>query len=204
MPDNISARMRARAARTSGAPTPCAAAPGTADTLGAPVPRLAVESDLPAIVAIYNSTIPARGSTADLEPVTVESRRPWFAQHSAERRPLWVVEQDGEVLAWVSLDDYKQRAAYGVTAEVSVYVRDDVRGRGIARALCQYAIAAAPRLGLTRLLAVVFAHNEPSVGLFRSLGFERWGLLPGVTVLDGVERDVLLLGLRVSPAGERA
>ena len=52
--------------------------------------RHATENDLPAIVEIYNASIPSRMSTADLEPVTVESRRAWFLKHSPERYPLLV------------------------------------------------------------------------------------------------------------------
>jgi len=47
------------------------------------------------------------------------------------------------------------------------------------------------------LLGFVFAHNTPSLALFGRFGFERWGLLPRVAVLDGVERDVAILGLRL-------
>jgi len=48
--------------------------------------------DLPAIVAIYNAAIPGRMATADLEPLSVESRRQWFNEHLPGSRPLWVVE----------------------------------------------------------------------------------------------------------------
>jgi len=69
--------------------------------------------------------------------------------------------------------------------------------RGIARGLMQQAIARAPELGLTTLLGFVFAHNTGSVALCERFGFQRWGLLPRVAVLDGVERDLLILGLRL-------
>ena len=51
--------------------------------------------DLPRIVEIYNSTIEGRMATADLEPVTVEQRVPWFEEHSPDHRPLWVMKQAG-------------------------------------------------------------------------------------------------------------
>ncbi|MFP3710773.1 N-acetyltransferase, partial [Paraburkholderia sp. SIMBA_009] len=54
--------------------------------------RDATLDDLPAIVAIYNSTVPSRQVTADLEPVSIDSRRAWFEAHGREKRPLWVVE----------------------------------------------------------------------------------------------------------------
>src|SRR5690242_2284982 len=71
--------------------------------------RFAQESDLPAIVAIYNQTIPRRMATATLEPVTVEERLPWFREHNAARHPLWVVCNDDEVVAWQSLSTFNSR-----------------------------------------------------------------------------------------------
>ncbi|HYS81125.1 MAG TPA: GNAT family N-acetyltransferase [Anaeromyxobacteraceae bacterium] len=158
--------------------------------------RLAVPGDLPRVVAIYNASIPGRLATADTEPVTVEQRQPWFAAHGA-RRPLWVDEQEGGVLGWVSLSSFYGRPAYGATAELSVYVAPEAQRRGLARALLAHAIAEAPRLGLTTLLGFVFGHNTPSQALLGQQGFARWGHLPRVAVLDGVERDLDILGLRV-------
>ena len=53
--------------------------------------RIATEADLPAIVAIYNSTIPGRQVTADTEPVSVDSRKGWFASHQSKTHPLWLL-----------------------------------------------------------------------------------------------------------------
>ena len=56
--------------------------------------------DLPAIVEIYNQSIPAGTATADTQPITVESRLQWFAQFSPEKRPIWVAENEaGQIVA---------------------------------------------------------------------------------------------------------
>ncbi len=159
--------------------------------------RLASPGDLPRIVAIYNASIPGRLATADTAPVTVEQRRPWFDAHGP-RRPIWVVKRDGAIGGWASLGDFYGRPAYGATAELSVYVAPEARRRGLARALVQHAIGACGTCGVTTLLAFVFGHNEPSLALLERLGFRRWGHLPRVAVLDGVERDLVLLGLRTA------
>jgi phosphinothricin acetyltransferase len=160
--------------------------------------RLATTGDLPAIVGIYNATIPTRASTADLEPVSVVSRRPWLARHDPERRPCWVLDVDGEVAAWLSFENYKDRAAYSITAEVSIYVGEAHRRKGYARMMLDHALDEAPGFGLERLLAVIFGHNEASIRLFESAGFAQWGLLPAVTRLDGKPADIVILGRAVT------
>ena len=60
--------------------------------------RNAVEADLRAIVTIYNASIPSRLATADLNPVSVESRLEWFYQHSSTSRPILIMEIDQVIL----------------------------------------------------------------------------------------------------------
>ena len=60
------------------------------------------------------------------------------------------------------------------------------------------AITDAPSIAIDRLIGFVFAHNPPSLKLFEKFGFERWGELPCVTLRDGVECDVIILGRRVA------
>ena len=162
--------------------------------------RDATPADLPAIVAIYNSIIPGRMVTADLEPVTVEARTPWLDAHDPAHRPVWVLENDdGRVIAWLSFDTFYPRAAYDGTAMIAIYVDETHRGRGLGRQLLTRAIEHAPSLGVRVLLGYIFAHNAPSLALFAQFGFERWAHLPGVTRLDGVDRDVIIMGKRVAP-----
>ncbi|MEY4938798.1 MAG: hypothetical protein RIQ93_533 [Verrucomicrobiota bacterium] len=162
--------------------------------------RDALETDLAAIVEIYNATIPGRMVTADTEPVSVESRRAWWRAHNPETRPLWVVLEQGSVCAWLSFNSFYGRPAYQPTAEVSVYIAESHRRRGLGRQLLQRAIAQSPACGIRTLLGFIWAHNEPSLQLFAGLGFTTWGHLPRVAVLDRVERDLLIVGRRVAEA----
>lgn len=159
--------------------------------------RIATHADLPRIVEIYNSTVPSRDVTADLEPVSVDSRVEWFDAHSPAHRPLWVVDGDAGLAGWLSFSSFYGRPAYDHTAEISIYLDAAQRRRGLGGFLLDEAIAHAPTLGLKVLLAFVFAHNHPSMALFGRRGFASWGLLPGVAVLDATERDLAILGLRI-------
>jgi L-amino acid N-acyltransferase YncA/predicted O-methyltransferase YrrM len=156
--------------------------------------RDAVEADLPAIVEIYNATVPTRTVTAELEPTTVEARLPWFREHSPEQYPFWVAESEGCVIGWLDFKRFLPRCAYRGTAEISVYVDEKFRRRGVAQRLLEDAIARAPSLGIRALVGLIFGHNEPSLKLFQRLGFERWGFFPAVAQLDGVARDLVVMG----------
>jgi phosphinothricin acetyltransferase len=161
--------------------------------------RNATLEDLPAIVAIYNAAIPGRMATADLEPVSVDSRRTWFNEHSSNARPLWVLEEGDEIKGWLSFQSFYGRPAYRATAELSVYIATDAQRRGYARKLVAEAIRRAPEFGLKTMLGFIFGHNAPSLALFGSYGFEQWAHLPRVAEMDDIERDLLILGLRLSP-----
>ena len=159
--------------------------------------RIARREDLPEIVAIYNSTVASRMVTADTEPVAVESRSHWFEVHLPSSRPLWVVEREGGVAAWLSFSSFYGRPAYRRTAELSVYVQEDFRQQGLGRYLLMQALLEAPALEVDTLLGFIFGHNLPSLALFGAFGFSRWGNLPKVAVLDGIERDLVIVGRRV-------
>jgi phosphinothricin acetyltransferase len=160
--------------------------------------RDALQKDLPVIVAIYNSTVASRMVTADTEPVTVESRQQWFEAHSTTKRPLWIIENDlHEIIGWVSFQSFYGRPAYDATAEVSIYITSEQRGKGLGKIILQHCINNAHSLGITTLLGYIFAHNKPSIKLFTQLGFSEWALLPNIAVLDGQERSLKILGKRI-------
>lgn len=160
--------------------------------------RLARQEDLNAIVAIYNSTVASREVTADTEPVSVESRQAWFDEHTPDKRPLWVAERDGEIIGWLSYSNFYGRPAYSGTAELSVYIHEQARGQGLGSYFLEQAIAFAPSIKVHTLLGFVFGHNQPSLKLFESFSFERWADMPRVATLDGIERDLVILGKRVA------
>ena len=159
--------------------------------------RDAAEGDLPAIVEIFNAAVRTRMSTAQLDPVSVEERLPWFREHSSDSHPLWVAEIDGKIAGWLSFHSFMTRCAYRGTVELSVYVDEKFRRAGVGGQLLEKAIAHSPSLEISALVGCIFGHNEPSLRLFERLGFERWGVLPRIARLDGIERDLVMVGRHV-------
>jgi phosphinothricin acetyltransferase len=160
--------------------------------------RNATLEDLPEIVAIYNSIIAGRMVTADTDPVTVESRLHWFNVHSPEKHPLWMVEDNGETVGWVSFQAFYGRPAYAGTAEISIYLHEAHRGKGYGKTILRYAMEQCATIKIHTLLGFIFAHNLPSLRLFEQLGFTEWAHLPNIAVLDGEERSLNILGKRVN------
>lgn len=159
--------------------------------------RDAQETDLPAIVAIYNAAIPGRMATADVEPVTVDSRRPWFHEHVPGRFPLWVAEDGKWIAGWLAFRMFYGRAAYAAAAEVSLYIAPEAQRQGVGRLLLSEAVRRAASLGLKTLLYFSFAHNTASCRLAETMGFQEWGCLPDIAELDGVPRSLVILGRKV-------
>lgn len=162
-----------------------------------PTFRFARLADLQRVVDIYNSTIASRIVTADTEEVSLEERTPWFFEHTETRRPLWVIEVDGVICGWVSFQDFYGRPAYKNTVEVSIYLDAQFRGQGLGKKAIQFALDACPALHIETLLGFIFGHNTPSLALFKHFGFEQWGFYPAVAELDGLKRDLIILGKQI-------
>jgi L-amino acid N-acyltransferase YncA len=160
--------------------------------------RIAKETDLPFIVAIYNQAIPSHRSTANITPVSVEGRKAWFLEHEPLSHPIFVADINGKVAGWCSLSVYRPgRMALRFTSEISCYIDDSYQHRGVGNALMRHALDACPSLGIKNVVAVIIDSNVASRKLVEGLGFQEWGHLPRVLDFDGVEFGEFYFGWRV-------
>ena len=178
----------------------------------------AKKEDLFAILAIYNQSIPGKQATANLTPVSCEERRDWFEEHvNSATRPIYIVRAVEEaeivggggkgqtvspIVAWGSFSDLYARPAYHISTEISIYLHQDYHGQGLGSLLTRWMLTQAPSLGIHNVVALIFAHNQPSLGLFRKLGFEQWGYMPKVCDMQGFIADVVMLGKAVMAAND--
>jgi L-amino acid N-acyltransferase YncA len=163
---------------------------------------LAQQSDLPFIVAVYNQAVATRLATADLEPITVASRSNWFEEHQDPQRPLWIIKEANTSVGWACLSNFYGRPAYQQTVEISIYIDSAFQGKKLGSATLKLVIEQAAALNITTLLAFIFSHNYPSIALFEKAGFEVWGKLPTVALMDDTLRDVTLLGKKINIAAK--
>jgi L-amino acid N-acyltransferase YncA len=140
---------------------------------------------------IYAEGIATRNATFETE---VPRWDDWNAAHLASHRLVAVVE--GEVVGWIALAPVSKRACYRGVAEVSAYVAEEARGRGIGAALLERLIESAEASGIWTLETGVFPENAPSLALLKRFGFRKVGVRERVAQQNGVWRDVVLMERR--------
>ncbi len=97
----------------------------------------------------------------------------------------------------MSFQSFYGRPAYHSTVEISIYISPDFEHQGLGKQLLTKAITESPNLGLNTLVSFIFAHNYSSLKLFEEFSFQHWGNLPKIADLDSVQRDLMIMGLRV-------
>jgi len=156
--------------------------------------RQATLDDLGQVTEIYNDAIKKTTTTFDTEPKTSEEQEKWFAAHDA-RHPVLIAEQDGIVVGWASLSQWSDRCAYCDTAEISLYVTEKHRRKGIGKKLMKAIIREGKTAGLHTVIARIADGNEISIDLCKSAGFQHIGTMREVGKKFGKLLDVNLMQL---------
>ncbi|MBT3208491.1 MAG: N-acetyltransferase [Bacteroidetes bacterium] len=160
--------------------------------------RLANNKDLFQINEIYNQSIPSRTSTADLEPISIEDRKKWFAEHNNYKYPIFVAENEEMILGWISLSPYRPgRMALQYVAEVSYFIHEDFQNLGLGSELLDFVINNSHKYEIKNLIAILLEHNIQSIKLLEKFGFEKWGHMPNIANFDGEEYGHLYYGLKI-------
>ena len=153
--------------------------------------------DWPHVRAIYLEGIATGNATFETDAPPWEA---WDRAHVAEPR-LVARDPDGSVLGWVAVTPVSGRCVYAGVADLSVYVANSAKSRGVGRALLQALIESSERAGIWTLQAGIFPENAPSLALHRACGFRDVGRRERIGKMHGVWRDVLLLERRSGSAG---
>jgi L-amino acid N-acyltransferase YncA len=126
----------------------------------------------------------------ETEPRSPQERRSWLAARDA-RYAVVVVESDGVVVGWASLNMFNAREAYRHVADI--YVARAARGQGAGTALLERLVDLGREGGFHKLVLAGFPANAASVALYRRLGFREVGIYKEQGLLDGAWVDVLLM-----------
>ncbi len=154
--------------------------------------RSATVEDAPAVLEIYNHEVLTSTVTFDLVPRTLAEQESWITDRSGAHVVL-VVEDDGEVVGFGALSQYRERAGYATTVEDSVYVHEDHRGKGVGRLLLAELVERATAHGFHALMAKVVGDHQASINLHAAAGFDVVGHEREVGRKFGRWLDVVLL-----------
>ena len=144
--------------------------------------RKAEAKDVPRLMDIYNYEVLHGTATFDIHPKDLSERMVWFQEHQERNHPLIVAEmEDGRVAGYASLSSYREKEAYAATAELSLYIAVECRGKGAASALIQEILRLAKEeTELYTVISVITAGNDASVHLHEKFGFACCGTMKDV------------------------
>ena len=154
--------------------------------------RSASEADVPAIQSIYAHHVLHGTGTFEEEPPPVEEMLERYRE-VVDHGWSWLVAVDATgVLGYAYYAQFRDRSAYRYCAEDSVYVREDVRGQGVGKALVAQLIEDATQQGMRQMIAVIGdSENVGSIGVHATLGFHVIGTMRSVGVKFGRWLDVV-------------
>jgi len=156
--------------------------------------RAATEADIAEIQSIYAHHVLTGAGTFEEVPPSVEEMADRVAK-VLQRGWSWLVATDATgVLGYAYYTQFRDRSAYRFCAEDSVYVREDVRGQGVGKALVARLIDDATAAGMRQLIAVIGdSENTGSIGVHASLGFHMVGTMRAAGIKFGRWLDVVTM-----------
>jgi L-amino acid N-acyltransferase YncA len=156
--------------------------------------RDATEADVPDIQAIYAHHVLCGTGTFEEEPPSVEEMVRRFHK-VVDQGYVWLVAIDATgTLGYGYYTPFRDRSAYRFTVEDSIYVRENVRGQGVGKALVARLIELATAAGLRQMIAVIGdSENVSSIGVHASLGFHMVGTMKAAGIKFGRWIDVVTM-----------
>ena len=161
--------------------------------------RPSVETDVPAMLAIYAHHIKSGLGAFDPEPMHDEDIKRRRKNMLRRRLPHLVAERDGVVVGYAYAVPFRKRPAYRYAVKHSIYVHPDHLHSGIGRVLLPALVDACSAAGFRQMFAYVDAENVPSQNLHEAFGFRRVGMLEGVGYKFGRWTDSLLMQRALGP-----
>ncbi|MBE7370069.1 GNAT family N-acetyltransferase [Ramlibacter pallidus] len=156
--------------------------------------RPSTDADVPAITAIYAHHVLHGTGTFETTPPTEQDMTTRRLDVLARGLPYLVAEQGGKVLGFAYCQWFKPRPAYRYSAEDSIYLHADAAGQGLGKKLLADLVQQAEAAGVRKLIAVIGdSANAGSIGVHRSLGFSKVGVIQSCGWKFGRWLDIVLM-----------
>ncbi|SHM00808.1 arsinothricin resistance N-acetyltransferase ArsN1 family B [Phytopseudomonas punonensis] len=151
--------------------------------------RVASAADAETIQAIYAPVVLGSAISFEEVPPSVEDMRGRILA-TLETYPYLVAEQEGTVIGYAYASQHRARAAYRWAVDVTVYIAENARRKGVGRRLYETLLPMLKGMGYRSIYAGIALPNEGSVGLHERLGFRHIGTFPQVGYKHGAWHDV--------------
>lgn len=139
--------------------------------------REACENDVSRILEIFNEALLTSTAIYAYEPATLKEQLEWFHHKLSESYPIYVGEENGEVMGYCTYGPFRTRPAYQYTVEHSVYVDHRFRHRGYGKILLEKIIDSADKAGYKTMVAGIDSLNTVSIALHLACGFTYSGTI---------------------------
>ena len=160
--------------------------------------RLITQDDIASCLDIYNYEVVNGVATLDLEPRTLTEWQAWFEAHQTQEHCIIVGIMDDVVVGYASLSPYRTKDAFKSTVELSIYIHEDYRGKGVASKLMAHILDHARVTDtLHTVVSVITAGNAASTVLHEQFEFTYCGLTPQVGFKHGKYQDTETYALLV-------
>jgi phosphinothricin acetyltransferase len=159
--------------------------------------RAMLPGDWPAVRAIYMEGIASGISTFEVDAPNWEN---WDHGHRQNCR-LVALSPENQILGWAALSQISKRSAYHGVAEVSIYISERARGKGVGKVLLSRLVDESEQDGIWTLQAGIIAENEASIRLHTACGFRMIGRRERISKLNGIWHDTVLMERRSSIVG---
>jgi phosphinothricin acetyltransferase len=128
--------------------------------------------DLEELNELYNHYVRETPITFDLDEITMDARKEWFASFGG-RYILLVAVNDGSVVGYAHSKQFRPKQAYETSVETTVYLHHEHHGKGTGTALYERLFAELSGLDIHRVYAGITVPNPASFALHRRFGFEQ-------------------------------
>ena len=155
--------------------------------------RVAGPNDAPAFAAIYAPIVANTVISFEVQPPSPDEMEQRVTT-TLERTPWLAAEHNGDVVGYAYASAHRARAAYRWSVDVSAYVHERGRRRGIGGKLYTALLAILAEQGYCRAHAGITLPNDASIALHRSVGFEPIGVYSRVGWKFGAWHDVMWFG----------
>ena len=155
--------------------------------------REAAINDISQITIIYNEGIEDRIATLEINLRTDDTSKEWLMSREKRYKVLVIEDNKGTVIGWASINIFNSRCCYSGVGDISIYIKRELRGKGIGKILLKALQLKAKEFDFHKLVLSTFEHNEIGKGLYKSQGFREVGTYKEQGVLDGKFVNVTIM-----------